>query len=105
MVPQVPGVTPWSSCAHGVAGTPHGEVRDNVLGGDTGEFTPSYNELKRFMLKVLVFHNVVMTCLPSNLCISIWSKVSLSRYCLSYFSNRRILFRNRNMDRVTVIDM
>ena len=26
---------------------------EDVLGGDTEEFTPSYNELKRFMLKVL----------------------------------------------------
>ena len=28
MVAQVPGVTPGSPCAHGVAGTPHGEVHD-----------------------------------------------------------------------------
>jgi hypothetical protein len=28
---------------------------DDVLGGDTDDFTPSYNELKTFMLKVLVF--------------------------------------------------
>ena len=47
---------------------------EDVLGGDTEEFTPSYNELKRFMLKVLLFHNFVITCLPSNFCISIWSK-------------------------------
>jgi hypothetical protein len=26
---------------------------EDILGGDSGEFTPSYNELKRFMLKVL----------------------------------------------------
>jgi hypothetical protein len=26
---------------------------EDVLGGDTGEFTPAYNELKNFMLKVL----------------------------------------------------
>jgi hypothetical protein len=35
---------------------------EDILGGDTGEFTPSYNELKRLMLKVL--HVVI---------ISIWS--------------------------------
>jgi hypothetical protein len=29
MAPQVPGVTPGSPCAHGVSGTPHGEVRKN----------------------------------------------------------------------------
>ena len=28
---------------------------DDVLGGDTDEFTPSYNDLKTFMLKVLLF--------------------------------------------------
>ena len=28
--PQVPGVTPGSPCAHGVLGTPHGEVCDMV---------------------------------------------------------------------------
>ena len=44
-----------------------------VLSGDTGEFTPTYNELKRFMLKVLPFHNVVITGSPSNLFISICS--------------------------------
>ena len=44
---------------------------DNVLGGDTEEFTPSYNELKSFMLKVLLFHDFVLTCFPSYLCISI----------------------------------
>jgi hypothetical protein len=27
---------------------------EDVLGGDTGEFTPSYNELKSFMLKVSI---------------------------------------------------
>ena len=46
---------------------------EDVLGGDTEEFTPSYNELKRFLLKVLLFHNFVITCLPSNYCISTWS--------------------------------
>ena len=46
---------------------------EDVLGGDTEEFTPSYNELKRFMLKVLLFHNFVITCLPSNFWISTWS--------------------------------
>jgi hypothetical protein len=44
---------------------------EDVIGGDTEEFTPSYNKLKRFMFKVLLFHNFVLTCLPSNLCISI----------------------------------
>ena len=43
---------------------------EDVIGGDTEEFTHSYNELKRFMLKVLLFFNFVTTCLPLNLCIS-----------------------------------
>ena len=34
------------------------------------EFTPSYNEFKRFRLKILLFHNFFITCLHSNLCIS-----------------------------------
>ena len=29
MMPRVMGVTLGSPCAHGVVGTPHGEVRDN----------------------------------------------------------------------------
>ena len=33
---------------------------EDVLGGDTEEFSPSYNELKRFMLKVLIFLNYVI---------------------------------------------
>ena len=42
MVPQVPGVTPGSPCAHGVAGSPQGEVRDTTptvsqSSGDKGE--------------------------------------------------------------------
>ena len=36
---------------------------EDVLGGDTDEFTPSYNDLKRFMLKVVLFHNFAVTCL------------------------------------------
>ena len=44
----------------------------DVLGGDTEVFTPSYNELKRFMLKVILFLNYVITCFHSNLCISMW---------------------------------
>jgi hypothetical protein len=32
---------------------------EDILGGDTGEFTPSYNELKRFMLEVL--HVVIIS--------------------------------------------
>ena len=30
MVPQVLGINPGSPCAHGVAGTRHGEVRDRL---------------------------------------------------------------------------
>ena len=48
---------------------------EDVLGGDTEEFTPFYNELKSFMINVLPFHNVLTTNLPSNLCNSIWFKV------------------------------
>ena len=33
---------------------------EDILGGDTDEFTPSYNELKNFMLKVLLFVNFVI---------------------------------------------
>jgi hypothetical protein len=33
---------------------------ENVIGGDTEEFTPSYNVLKTFMLKVLPFLNSVI---------------------------------------------
>ena len=33
----------------------------DVLGGDTEEFTPSYNELKSFMLRVLLFLNVFIS--------------------------------------------
>jgi hypothetical protein len=46
---------------------------EDVFGGDAEDFTPSYNELKRFMLKVLLFLNYVMTCFLLNLCISMWS--------------------------------
>ena len=45
----------------------------DILGGDTEELTPSYNELKRFMLKVLLILNFVITSLQWNLCISMWS--------------------------------
>ena len=31
MAPQIPIVTPGSPCAHGVADTPHGEVRDKKI--------------------------------------------------------------------------
>ena len=44
----------------------------DVLGGHTEEFTLSYNELKRFMLKILLFRNFVLTCLHWNSCISMW---------------------------------
>jgi hypothetical protein len=43
---------------------------EDVLGGDTEEFTLSYNELKRFMLKVILILNFLITCLHWNLCIS-----------------------------------
>ena len=33
---------------------------EDILGVDTEEFTPSYNELKRFMLKVLLFLNYII---------------------------------------------
>jgi hypothetical protein len=36
---------------------------EDVLGGDTDEFTPSYNELKRVLLKVLLFLHFVLFCL------------------------------------------
>ena len=58
---------------------------EDVLGGDTEEFTPSYNELKQFMLKVMLFHDFVITCLLSNLCISIFSTFSFTRYFFSHF--------------------
>ena len=58
---------------------------EDVLGGDTEEFTPSYNELKTFMLKVLLFHNFVITCLPSNFCISICSKFFIQYVLLFIF--------------------
>jgi hypothetical protein len=45
---------------------------EDVLGGDTEEFTPSYNELKRFVLKVLLLLNYVRRCFHLNLCISMW---------------------------------
>jgi hypothetical protein len=58
---------------------------DDVLGGDTDEFTPSYNQLKRFMLKVLLFSNIFITFLNSNLCISF---SSITVYCyLNYISS------------------
>jgi len=46
---------------------------EDVLRGDTEEFIPSYNELKRFMLKVMFFLNYVITCFSLNLYISMWS--------------------------------
>jgi len=45
---------------------------EDVLGGDTEEFTPSYNKLKSFMLKVILFLTYVTTCFLLNLCISMW---------------------------------
>ena len=33
---------------------------EDVLGGNTEEFTPSYNEFKRFMLKVLRSHILIL---------------------------------------------
>ena len=46
---------------------------EDVLGGDTEEFTPSYNELKTFMLKVIIFLNFLIKYLHWNLCNSIWA--------------------------------
>ena len=40
---------------------------EDVLGGDTEEFTPSYNELKRFMLKVQLFLNYVIIMISTTL--------------------------------------
>jgi hypothetical protein len=59
----------------------HSSMED-ILGGDTGKFTPSYNELKKFMLKVL--HVVII-----NSEIQMWHSLYGSRprymyYGLSY---------------------
>jgi hypothetical protein len=48
---------------------------EDVLGGDTEDFTPSYNELKKFMLKVLLSLSFFITHLLPNVCISIWYKI------------------------------
>ena len=57
-----------------------------VLGGDTEKFTPSYNELKKFMLKVPFIHNVILTCLPSNL---VYLRISLGCILASFSFHKR----------------
>jgi hypothetical protein len=57
----------------------------DVIGGDTEEFTPSYNELKRFMLKVLFVLNYEITRFPLNLCISMSSRLFFPQDLLFIF--------------------
>ena len=54
---------------------------EEVLVGDTEEFTPSYNELKRFMLKVLLFLNYVIIMNSTTLHITRISDILVVKVC------------------------
>ena len=55
MVPQVPGVTAGPPCAHGVLGTPHGEVCNNILALDEGVYSTLKDKKTKVMDTICLF--------------------------------------------------
>ena len=57
---QIPILTPGEDLEIQIQELILNASMEEVLGGDTEEFTPSYNDLKGFMLNVLPLHNVLI---------------------------------------------